>query len=155
MRGGVQKLYGQCPNAFYAIYNGASLTDTPYTVMRELRESLKPSATTDSEDYHICSMLEQGDMLHNPHPLSHKTTWLEQSVFCTHRASGPECPQASSCQMYVLSCHPPVGLFISTCHFTCQHHVCTLSRKHLYSVHNWGYTGLSAPRWDAMYDVLY
>ena len=40
--------------------------------------------------------------------------------------------------MYVLSCHPPVGLFISTCHFTCQHHVCTLSRKHLYSVHNWG-----------------
>ena len=57
--------------------------------------------------------------------------------------------------MYVLSCHPPVGL--SSLHATslanimCVHYP---GNTHLYSVHNWGVlTGLSAPRWDATWNI--
>ena len=33
-----------------------------------------------------------------PHHLSHKP--VDSGIVCTHRQTGPECPQASSCQMY-------------------------------------------------------
>ena len=73
--------------------------------------------------------------------------------FFVNTGAGSECPQASSCQMYVLSCHPPVGL--SSLHATslanimCVHYpgnICTV-----YTIG--GYTGLSAPRWDAIWNI--
>ena len=102
-------------------------------------------------------------MLHIPSPtrqhgLSYRaecTVDLFLYTHCVTGASGPECPQASSCQMYVLSCHPPVGL--SSLHATslanimCVHYP---GKIHLYSVHTWGVlTGLSAPRWDATWNI--